>query len=719
MNKQINKKKTGGVVLQDHLALLFEQSPIGIIEWNNQSEVIDWNHAAENIFGYSREEARGLKVSFIVEQHLTSKMEQISEEIIRSKGVVQNTNANITKDGKKIICDWYNIPLLDQDGNVIAQASFVQDVTDREMSRIAEREQRVRAEAFRDVVAALNSNLQLISVLDQILISVSSVVPYDASTIMLLEGEQSVVVRSRGYDNSILGLRLWLSDTPNLQRVIRTKKPSIINDTHTSAEWVTSPTTEWIHSSITAGIMDEGETIGFVSLESRVQGAYSSVDADNLNTFATQAAIAIRNARLYEGAQKTKEEAEAANQSKSAFLANVSHELRTPLTSVLGFAKIIRKRLEEHVFPNVQVKSESTQRALNQISENIEIIIAEANRLTILINNVLDLAKIEAGKIEWNSEPVVISEIFDRAISATSILFEEKGLKLYKEIDDNLPVILGDKSRLIQAIINLLSNASKFTKQGSVTCNAYQDNDNIVFKITDTGIGIAEEDLPKVFETFVQVGDTLTDKPQGTGMGLAISKQIVNHHEGQIWVESQVGVGSTFIFTLPLRPTKHEETSPQEDPLALQAKKLDSLGNGLKESVAATPRTESDKAKTILIVDDDENIRNLLRQELEREGYLVDEAKNGVEALSQVKKKPDLVILDILMPDLNGFDVAAVLRNDPVTMGLPIVIVSILEDHKRGRHLGIDRYLTKPVEVSEILDAIKTLLSSNRSSKNE
>jgi len=718
MNKQINKKKTGHTVLQDHLALLFEQSPIGIIEWNNQSEVIDWNHAAEKIFGYSREEARELKVSAIVEQNLTEKMVQISEDIIRSRDVIQSTNPNITKDGRRIICDWYNIPLLDQDGNVIAQASFVQDVTDREKSRIAEREQRVRAEAFRDVVVALNSNLQLISVLDQILISVSSVVPYDASTIMLIEGEQSVVVRSRGYDDAILGLRLWLSDTPNLRRVIKTKKPSIINDTHASEEWVASPSTEWIHSSITAGIMDEGETIGFISLETRVRGAYSSVDGENLNTFATQAAIAIRNARLYEGAQKAKEEAEAANQSKSTFLANVSHELRTPLTSVLGFAKIIRKRLEEHVFPNVQVKNERTQRALNQISENIEIIIAEADRLTILINNVLDLAKIEAGKIEWKSEPVVISEIFGRAISATSVLFEERGLSLYQEIEDNLPEIQGDKDRLIQAIINLLSNASKFTEQGSVTCHAYQDDDKIVFKISDTGIGIAEEDLPRVFETFVQVGDTLIDKPQGTGMGLAISKQIVNHYGGQIWVESQVGVGSTFFITLPLSPHKPEEQSPQEDPLALQDKKIDSRGNDLKENVAATPGTGSDRAKTILIVDDDKNIRNLLRQELEREGYLVDEAKNGVEALSQVKKKPDLVILDILMPELNGFDVAAVLRNDPATMGLPIVIVSILEDHKRGRHLGIDRYLTKPVEVSEILEAIKTLLSPNQSSEN-
>lgn len=712
MDKKINKGKKGGTILQDHLGLLFEQSPIGIIEWNNQSEIIDWNHAAEEIFGYSREEASGMRVSTIVEKHLSSKMEAISDEIIRSKGVIQSTNENIRKDGRKIICHWYNIPLLNDDGIVIAQASFVQDVTDREKSRIAEREQRVRAEAFRDVVAALNSDLKLVSVLDQILISVASVVPYDASTIMMIEGDQSVVVRSRGYDQSILGLRFFLSETPNLQRVIETGKPSIINDTHNSDEWVTSPATDWIHSSITAGIMGEGKTIGFVSLESQVQGAYSAMDADNLNTFASQVAIAIRNARLYEGSQKAKEEAEAANQSKSAFLANVSHELRTPLTSVLGFAKIIRKRLEEQVFPNVQIKDERTQKTLQQISENIDIIVAESERLTTLINNVLDLAKIEAGKVEWKSEVVVISEILERAISATSVLFEEKNLKLDLEIEKGLPEIEGDKNRLIQALINLLSNASKFTQQGSVTCQAFKDEDEIVIKIIDTGIGIAEKDLPKVFENFVQVGDTLVEKPQGTGMGLAICKLIINQHGGEVWVESQLGVGSTFVITLPLKSKIKIERTQLEDLTELPPKKL----YGLQERAAAPPRSGSDKTKTILIVDDDSNIRKLLRQELEREGYSVIEAENGMEALSQVKNKTDLVILDILLPELNGFDVAAVLRNDPETKGLPIVIVSILEDQGRGYRLGVDRYLTKPVEVSELLEVVKTLLSSNRPS---
>ncbi|MDX1977136.1 MAG: ATP-binding protein [Pseudanabaenaceae cyanobacterium bins.68] len=239
---------------------------------------------------------------------------------------------------------------------------------------------------------------------------------------------------------------------------------------------------------------------------------------------------------------------------KTEFVSSVSHELRTPLTSVLGFAKLIQKKLEETIFPLVPQDEKKIQRTVRQVTENIEIIVSEGTRLTKLINEVLDIAKMEAGKIDWKMEPTSIQDVIERAMAATSALFEQKGLEAIKQIQPNLPIINADQDRLIQVVINLISNAVKFQSTGSVTCTAELVRDQIRVCVIDQGIGIAPEDLPKVFEKFKQVGDTLTKKPQGTGLGLPISKEIVEHHGGEIGLESEVGKGTTFYFTLPLQP---------------------------------------------------------------------------------------------------------------------------------------------------------------------
>jgi signal transduction histidine kinase/ligand-binding sensor domain-containing protein len=251
--------------------------------------------------------------------------------------------------------------------------------------------------------------------------------------------------------------------------------------------------------------------------------------------------------------------AEAASEAKSVFLSNVSHELRTPLTSVVGFAKIVKKRLEERIFPLVATNDDRIRRVINQVSENLGVMVVEGERLTALINNVLDLAKIEAGKVEWNMTAVAVPEIIARASAATASLFEPNGLLFSNQIEPDLPEVIGDQDKLIQVVINLISNAAKFTEKGSVTCRAERKDGEIVISVIDTGIGISAEDQPKVFEKFTQVGDTLTDKPKGTGLGLTICKEIVEHHGGRIWVESEIGKGSTFSFALPVLTTKTEK----------------------------------------------------------------------------------------------------------------------------------------------------------------
>ncbi|MDE3184794.1 MAG: GAF domain-containing protein [Bacteroidota bacterium] len=461
------------------------------------------------------------------------------------------------------------------------------------------------------------------------------------------------------------------------------------------------------------------EIIGVLSVQSTEQeNRFDENDLRLLSTIASSVGVALRNAQLFEEVEQAKMEAEKAtkiaekaNEAKSAFLSTVSHELRTPLTSVLGFAKIISKRLHDKIFPIVDQSDPKTEKTVNQINENLNVVISEGERLTHLINDVLDLAKIEAGRMEWNQENVSLGEVVERAISATTSLFEQKNIKLVKKIDENVPDIIGDTDKLIQVVINLFSNAVKFTEKGDVTCKVYQKGNEVIVSVKDTGIGIASEDYGAVFEQFKQVGgDTLTDKPKGTGLGLPICKEIVEHHGGRIWVDSQVGKGSTFSFAIPFVPS---ENNSHQKPIH-----LNDLVRQLKEQMVFPELKPNGGNSTILVVDDDDSIRSLLEQELSEAGYLIEQATNGKQALECIRKnRPDLIILDVMMPEMNGFDVAAILKNDPQTMDIPIIILSIVQDKARGFRIGVDRYLTKPIDTAQLFTEVGNLLEQGKSKK--
>jgi CheY-like chemotaxis protein len=274
---------------------------------------------------------------------------------------------------------------------------------------------------------------------------------------------------------------------------------------------------------------------------------------------------------------------------------------------------------------------------------------------------------------------------------------------------DGLPEVSGDRDKLIQVVVNLLSNAVKFTNEGAVTCSVFMKDHGIVVGITDTGIGIAPEDHAKVFEQFKQVGDTLTDKPKGTGLGLPICKEIVEHHDGKIWLESNLGQGSTFYFMLPVI---------SEDEKSVRHIQLDDLVKQLKKRMEQSHPSMPADHSTILVVDDDEGIRSLLRQELSEAGYHVEEAVDGKDAIAKIRvRRPDLVILDVMMPEMNGFDVAAILKNDPQTMEIPIIILSVVQDKSRGFRIGVDRYLTKPIDTGLLFSEIGNLLEQGKSRK--
>jgi signal transduction histidine kinase/CheY-like chemotaxis protein/ligand-binding sensor domain-containing protein len=534
--------------------------------------------------------------------------------------------------------------------------------------------------------------------------------------IALLDDKTKIISFPYQYGDKMPPLKLGEGLT---SKIILTGQPILINkDVH---EMTTSlgidrvgiPAASYLGVPIPVG----EEIIGALSIQStETENRFVEKDKRLLGTIAANVGVAIRKARLFEevkmantDADLARKNAEEANAAKSAFLSTVSHELRTPLTSVLGFAKITRKRLEEKIFPITDKSDPRTIKTIEQISGNLNVVISEGERLTNLINDVLDLAKIEAGKMEWNMEPVRIPDVVERAIAATSALFDQKNLKLDRKIENDLPEISGDRDKLIQVVVNLLSNAVKFTNAGAVTCSVFQKDGGIVVGITDTGIGIAPEDHGKVFEQFKQVGDTLTDKPKGTGLGLPICKEIVEHHNGKIWLESELGQGSTFYFMLPVIVPDEKSVGHIQ---------LNDLVRQLKKRMEQSHPSMRVNNATILVVDDDDGIRSLLKQELTEAGYVVEEAANGKEAVSKIRgNRPDLVILDVMMPEMNGFDVAAILKNDPQTMEIPIIILSVVQDKSRGFRIGVDRYLTKPIDTALLFSEIGNLLEQGKSRK--
>jgi signal transduction histidine kinase len=458
------------------------------------------------------------------------------------------------------------VPVLTQDEVGVLAHAFNQmieqlrDLLNTLENRVAARTRDLQIAA--DVAKQITTVLDIDELLQQVVaLTVESFGLYGC-LIYLLDEKEQILVQQIGADaqgNKLLiekVRRIPLEAEPSvIALAARRREAVVVNDTAQSPAYLVSPSLVKTRSELAIPMTQGERLLGVFDLQSDSVNAFDEADLRVLTTLAEQTAIAVGNAQLFAEVQAARRAAEAASRAKSTFLSVVSHELRTPLTSVLGFAKIIKKRLENVVFPHVIADSDSdehtVQRAVRQVQSNIDIIVAEGERLKALINNVLDLAKIESGRIEWRMEPVSVSEVLERAVAIMGPSID-KPLELEAQVEPDLPLVIGDRDRLTQVIVNLISNAVKFTNEGSITCRAQRTEAEIKVSVTDTGIGIAAGDQKRVFEQFVQAGDTLTNRPRGTGLGLSICRNIVEHHGGRIWVESELGVGSSFIFTLPV-----------------------------------------------------------------------------------------------------------------------------------------------------------------------
>lgn len=594
--------------------------------------------------------------------------------------------------------------------------------------------------ALHDISVAISATLDLDELIERSLIAVTTHLHFDRAMVLLVDKDRRLLSRGQGVGASaelqdlVNHIEISLEDSENyFVDLLHSDKPVLITGL---LEDETNPNVQLaralgVEEHLGTPLISKGRKVGILDVDNNLsQRPITDEDMELIYLVAGQIAVAIDNALLYREvesqkqtleqrvATRTRELAEAtaeaqgaravaeeANRAKSAFLSNVSHELRTPLTSVLGFTKIIGRSLNRHILPNVQTENPRVERAARNVQENLGIIVQEGERLTALINDVLDLAKIEAGKVEWVVQPVQIAPLIARAASATNALAEQKQLRLISEVEDDLPEVVGDRNRLIQVIINLLSNAFKFTEEGTVTCRARQVDGEIQVSVSDTGIGINQTDLADAFGLFKQVGDTLTEKPTGSGLGLAISKEIVEYHGGRIWAESQPGQGSTFAFSLPIFGHRRGHWVTME---------LKSLLHSLRSTPAAKP----DSPKRILVVDDEEAIRKYLTQELESSDYLVTAAASGREALDLlVDEKPDLIIMDLLMPGMDGYKTLADIRRQPAMIDVPVMVLSVMDTVSEGAGLGIKALMNKPIDSEKLLSHINKLLLAVPSSQ--
>jgi signal transduction histidine kinase/DNA-binding response OmpR family regulator len=383
---------------------------------------------------------------------------------------------------------------------------------------------------------------------------------------------------------------------------------------------------------------------------------------------------------------------------KTDFIATVSHELRTPLTSVLGFTKISRNKLDTVIFPLVPPQNQKATKVVDQVRRNLEIISAEGERLTNLIADVLDISKMEAGRMEWRMRPLAPAALLERATQAISSLVEARQVKLVREIAPDLPMLNGDFDRLVQVVLNLISNAVKFAPGGTVRVGAMRVGEGLELWVNDTGPGIDPANHETIFEKFRQVGSTLTGKPEGTGLGLSICNQIVTAHGGKISVESRLGAGAKFTVSLPLGASPSVSAHGLVEKISQRA-------------VSSLPNLGRD----LLVVDDDANLRELLQQQLSDRGYTVRLAADGYAALEAVRERPpSAVILDLMMPGISGYDVAAVLKSNPATRSIPILVLSVVEDAQAGFRVGVDSYIHKPHQPDQLVHELEGLIGTER-----
>jgi signal transduction histidine kinase len=421
-------------------------------------------------------------------------------------------------------------------------------------------------------------------------------------------------------------------------------------------------------SVVAVPMLREEQIIGSLVVRRKSTGDFTEETLDLLETFASQSALALLNAQLFTTLQERSAELEVASRHKSEFLASMSHELRTPLNAVLGFSEVLLERM----FGDINERQEEYLRDIHNSGKH----------LLELLNEILDLSKVEAGQMELEFTSLDVPGALEYAASMLRERATAHSIDLLVELGEGVDAVVADELRFKQVVLNLVSNAVKFTQDGgSVVIRAVEVDTDLHVTVTDTGVGIPVEDRKRIFESFQQ-GGRGASREEGTGLGLTLSRRIVELFGGRMWLVSEVGAGSTFGFSIPTRRASDE----------------------------IQPDGEGEASASIVVIEDDRASSDLLTAYLSGVALRVTTARDGQSGLDAVRRdRPSAVLLDIRLPGVDGWAVLQQLKSEAETKDIPVIVVSIVDERSRGAAMGAAAYLVKPVSRDDLLDALAAL----------
>jgi signal transduction histidine kinase/DNA-binding response OmpR family regulator len=545
--------------------------------------------------------------------------------------------------------------------------------------------------ALGEVTQAVNSSVDLETVLNTIVAKATQLSGTDAGAIYVFDdANQEFRLRATyGMDDTIIAAirnrHIHIGETA-IGRAVEQRRPLQIPDVQDNPSSVLDVIVRaGFRALLTVPLLGTDRIVGALVVRRKQPGEFPNSTVDLLQTFAAQSVLAIQNARLFAEIENKGHQLAEASQHKSQFLANMSHELRTPLNAIIGVSEMLLEDARD-------LKRDDEVEPLDRV-------LRAGRHLLALINDILDLSKIEAGRMELHVETFPLAPLVNDVAKTIEPMATKNGNKVVIDCAPDLGTIHADQIRCRQSLLNLASNANKFTEKGTVTIAAQPQRldgrDWITLAVTDTGIGMTPEQMGKLFQEFSQASSATASKYGGTGLGLAISRQFCRMMGGDITVESKPGKGSTFTIRLP-RNVQSDKTAVTE-----------ARGEPVHRVSKAT------KDPLILVVDDDVTVRELVERHLARAGFAVVTASGGKEGLRLVRElRPAAVTLDIQMPDLDGWTVLAAIKGDPAVASIPVVLMSIVDQKNRGYALGAADYLVKPVDRTNLVETLTSICGS-------
>jgi PAS domain S-box-containing protein len=694
------------------LAAIVESSEDAIVSKDLNGIVTSWNRAAEQLFGYTPEEAIGRSITLIIPHDRLSEEDMVLSRVRSGQRVDHFETVRRKKDGTPVEIALTVSPIRDGSGRIVGASKIARDISEqkraeRELLRVYEEQRRAREAAdhareqssfLADASAVLAASLDYGETLKAVAqLAVPTIADWCAVDMVNDHGARQRIAIAHVDPSKVALVQRLEDDYParaddprGVQTVIRSGKPVVVS--RITADLVDQAARDDAHrallhelhltSYMCVPMMARGKPFGALTLISAESGReYHEDDLPFARELAARASFAIENARAYARATE-------ASRLKDEFLATLSHELRTPLNAVLGYARLLRLGT---------LGPEKSGPALDAVERN-------ATSLKQIIDDVLDVSRIVAGRMRLNVQPVELPIILENSVATLMPAADAKGVRVETVLESQPPPIAGDPDRLHQVVWNLLSNAIKFTPRGGkVQMRLACVNSHVEITVSDTGIGISPDFLPLVFERFRQADATFSREQGGLGLGLAIARQLTELHGGRITVASPgIGKGTTFTVQLPL-----SIINPAESDLLAQHPRSDQQ----IPTLSSAPRLDGIH---VLAVDDQADSLNLLCRVLEDAGAAVMTSVSGPAALDAIRTHhPDVLLADIGMPGMDGLQLIRALRqmDEPFrsTPAAALTAYARAQDRVASLASGFQMHLVKPIDPLELVVAVSTL----------